>query len=56
MHTGIDLDPRMHTGILYMTVPVCIWGSLYAYGDHQLHMGISDCIGQKENTKGWFNA
>ena len=27
MHTGVDLDPRMHAGIMCHTIPVCILGS-----------------------------
>jgi hypothetical protein len=36
MHTGIDLSPRMHTGISCHAIPVCIRGSIkspYTYGD-----------------------
>jgi hypothetical protein len=36
IHTGIDLNPRMHTGIACHVIPVCIWGSIkspYTYGD-----------------------
>ncbi len=48
IHTGIDLNPRMHTGIACHVIPVCIRGfsgSLYAYGDRmdtnpRMHMGI----------------
>ncbi len=52
MHLGIDLDPHMHTGILYITTYVCIRGSLYAYGDSHLQMGISVCIWAEKEYQG----
>ncbi len=41
-HTGIKINPRMHTVI--SVIPVCLREFLCACGDHHLHMGISVCI------------